>query len=144
MLPAVGGLSMAIPLGAVMGLPAPASALSSIAGNILPVPFVILFVCKIFSWMRKKSERLEKFADKYEKRAKEKGSRFGHSMFVGLLFFVAAPIPLPGMGAWTGALIAGIFGVKLKVAVPAIGIGVVIAGLLATGVTYGFLSLLVN
>jgi len=58
-------------------------------------------------------------------------------MFIGLLLFVSVPLPLPGMGAWTGALIAGVLNVRLRIAVPAIAIGVVIAGTIATLGVYG-------
>jgi uncharacterized membrane protein len=57
------------------------------------------------------------------------------------MVFVAIPLPLPGMGAWTGALIAAIFDVRLKIALPAIAIGVLIAATIATSITLGFISL---
>jgi len=141
MLPAVGGPSMAIPIGAVLGLPAFPNALASIVGNILPSPVVIIFVRRVFAWMRKKSQRLGRLADKFESKAKKRGASFRHGMFAGLLIFVAIPLPLPGMGAWTGSLIAALFDVRLKTALPAIAIGVIIAGTIAAGVTYGFISL---
>jgi uncharacterized membrane protein len=78
--------------------------------------------------MRKVSKLLGRIADKFEKKAQGRGENFNYGMFIGLLLFVAIPLPLPGMGAWTGALIAAIFDVRLKIALPAIAIGVVIAG----------------
>jgi len=141
MLPAVGGPTMVIPIGAVLGLPTLPNMLSVVIGNFLPSPFIIIFIRRIFGWMRKKSKRLGKLADKFEEKAKSKGARFHHGMFVGLLLFVAIPLPLPGMGAWTGSLIAALFNIRLKIALPAIGIGVLISAIIATVVTYGFISL---
>ena len=141
MLPAVGGPSVAIPIGAVLGLPMMLNALMGIAGNILPAPFIILFVRKIFIWMRKKSRRLGALADKYEAKAKANSSRFRYGSFVGLMLFVAIPLPLPAMGAWSGSLIAAVFDIRLRISLPAIALGVVIAGIITTAVTYGFISL---
>jgi len=141
MLPAIGGPTMAIPIGAALGLPPIPNALASIIGNALPTPVVIIFVRKAFEWMRKKSKRLGRLADKFEEKAKSKGAKFRNGMFICLMLFVAIPLPLPGMGAWTGSLIAAVFNVRLKIALPAIGIGVVIAGAIATAVTYGVITL---
>ena len=141
MLPAISGPVIAIPFGAALGLPAIPTTLAAILGNVFPVPFVILFIRKIFAWMRKKSAWLGKVADKFENKAKAKGDRFRRGVFFGLLLFVAVPLPLPGMGAWTGSLIAAIINIRLKIALPAIGLGVVIASIIAASVTYGIISL---
>ena len=105
----------------------------------VPVPFIIVFVRKVFGWMRKKSRHLGMFADKLESRAKSKGAKLYRGELIGLMIFVA--IPLPGTGAWTGALIAAILDLRLKAAIPAIFAGVLIAGILITGITYGFSTL---
>jgi uncharacterized membrane protein len=131
----------AIPIGAgVLGLPVHTAALISLIGNMIPIPFIIIFARKIFAWMRKKSPRLGRMADRLENKAKLKGARLYRSQLIGLMIFVA--IPLPGTGAWTGALIAAILDIRLKAALPAICAGVVIAGILISGITYGFTSLL--
>jgi uncharacterized membrane protein len=91
--------------------------------------------------MRKISKHLGKIADKFEEKALARGTRFQYGMFIGLLLFVAVPLPLPGMGAWTGALIAALFNVKLRVAMPAIGIGVIISTTITTVSTYGIMTL---
>jgi len=88
--------------------------------------------------MSSKSDFLGKIADKFEGKAQRRGERFQYGMFIGLLLFVAIPLPLPGMGAWTGALIAAIFDVRLKIAMPAIAIGVVIAGTITSLVWWFF------
>jgi len=141
MLPGIGGPMTTIPLGAALGLPVLSSAMICIVGNILPVPFIVVFIRSVFGFMRRKSRRLGAFVDKFEKKAKAKGARFHRGMFIGLLVFVAIPLPLPGMGAWTGALIAALFNIRLRIALPAIGIGILISALIATSVTFGFISL---
>ena len=127
----------AIPIGAgILGLPVHIAAIISMIGNMLPVPFIIIFIRKVFAFMRKKSARLGRLADRFEQTAKEKGARLYRGELIGLIVFTA--IPLPGTGAWTGALIAAILNIRLKIAFPAIGVGVVVAGVLVTGITYGF------
>ncbi len=98
-------------------------------GNLLPVPFILLFIRKIFQWM-KRYEKLGKIATKLEERAASKSGKVRKSEFIGLLIFVA--IPLPGTGAWTGALIAALMEMRLKRAILAIATGVLLAGLVVT------------
>jgi uncharacterized membrane protein len=142
LMPGVGGPSTTIPLGVfALGLPIPISSIICIFGNILPVPFIIIFIRRIFAWMRKVSKTLGKVADKFENKGISRGVRLRRGVFIGLMLFVAIPIPLPGMGAWTGALIAALFDIRLKIALPAISIGVVIASLITVGATYGLSSL---
>jgi uncharacterized membrane protein len=129
----------AIPAGTILGLPVLTSAAISVAGNILPVPFIILFMRRILAWMRRRSARLERVAAALEKRASIKGGTLYKGTVLGLLIFVA--IPLPGTGAWTGALIAAVLNIRMRVAFPAISAGVLAAGALISGLTYGFKSL---
>ena len=84
------------------------SYIAAVLGNMLPIPFILLFIEKIFAWM-KKSKRLHKIPDWLEKKALSKSAQIEK---YGLLLFVA--IPLPGTGAWTGSLIAVLFGMKPK------------------------------
>ena len=146
-----GGLPVAI----TSGLPWPLAYLATVLGNMLPVPFIIIFIKKIFAWLRKHWPGMDRVVTKLEKRAESKSDtveRYGPWGLLlkraesksdtverygpwGLLLFVA--IPAPGTGAWTGALIAALMNMKLKQAVPVILIGVCIAGLIVTGVTYG-------
>ncbi|MDR2664880.1 MAG: small multi-drug export protein [Oscillospiraceae bacterium] len=133
-------LRVAIPAGALLGLPVLTSAAVSVFGNILPVPFIILFMRRILAWMRKRSALLERAAIRLELKARSKSDMLYRSEIVGLLIFVA--IPLPGTGAWSGALIAAVLGIRVKAAFPAITAGVIIAGIAVTGITYGFRSLL--
>ncbi len=125
----------AVPYGVALGLSLPSVLAVSILGNMLPVPFIIVFIRRIFEWMKKKSERLGRIALKFEKKAANKHELIRRYELFGLVLLVA--IPLPGTGAWTGALVAALCNLRLKVAVPSIGLGVVIAGVIMSIVTYG-------
>lgn len=116
----------ALPIGIAMGLPIPLAYLLAVLGNMAPVPFIILFIRKIFEWMRKYSEILGNLVERIEKRAHEKAKAFYKYELIGLVLLVA--IPLPGTGAWTGALVAALLEIRLKVAIPCILLGVLLAG----------------
>ena len=105
----------------------------------LPVPFTILFIRPIFRWMTKKSGKLARLAEKLEAKAEGKWDRIHRYQFFALTIFVA--IPLPGTGAWSGALIAAVMNMRLRNALPSILLGVLIAGVLVSGITYGFTSI---
>jgi len=125
----------AIPIGVANGLDVQTALLASIVGNMLPVPIIILFVRKVFAWMRKVSERLNHIVEKLEAKAESKKSVIDKYEWWGLVILVA--IPLPGTGAWTGALVAAMLDMQLRRALPAIFIGVIIAGIIVTTITYG-------
>ena len=126
----------AIPLGVGLGLSHFDAMWVSMLGNMLPVPFIILFIRPIFKWMTRKSEKLGRVVEKLEARAEGKWDKVHKYQFFGLAIFVG--IPLPGTGAWTGALIAAVMDMRMRSALPSIALGVVMAGLLVTGITYGF------
>ncbi len=107
----------------------------AIIGNLVPVPFIIIFIKKIFAWMRTVSQKFEKIVVKMENKALSKRDTIDKYGPWGLWIFVA--IPLPGTGAWTGALIAAILDIPLKKAFPAIVSGVVTAGIIVSFVSYG-------
>jgi len=137
LLPGVGGpaTTIAIVGHGILGLPVPVVTVVCIIGNIIPVPFIILFIRAIFNWLRKISDRFGRLVDRLEEKANLRGERLKKGVFVGLTLYVAVPLPLPGMGAWTAALLAAVLNVELKVAFPAIAIGVVISGtIVALGV----------
>lgn len=131
-----------VPAGVAMGLPIPMALLAGVIGNMLPVPFVILFIRQIFKWVRVHIPKLGGLIDRLEQRAYRKMSNQNLVRWQawGLLMFVA--IPLPGTGAWTGALIAALMDLRLKNAVPVIFVGVLIAGLIMTALTYGVTAIL--
>ena len=126
----------AIPLGVSMGLTHLVSMLVSILGNMVPVPFIILFIRKVFEWLSARSDRLRRMVERMELKAEGKWDRVHKYQFFALVLLVA--IPLPGTGAWTGALVAALMNMRLRNAVPSIFLGVVIAGILVTGLTFGF------
>lgn len=103
-------------------------------GNMIPIPFILLFIRKIFKLMRK-VKFLGKIVDKLEARADKKKGTIEKYKEWGLLLFVA--IPLPGTGGWTGALIAALMDLRMKKCLPIIALGVFIAGLIMSLITYG-------
>ena len=131
----------AIPIGVSLGLPVWQAALISIAGNILPVPFIIAFIRTFMDWLRTKSDRARRFVVWLEaKGSGPKAEKVRTAQFWGLLAFVA--IPFPGTGAWTGALIAALLNMRMRRALPPIILGVLIAGLVVSLATAGVVQLL--
>ncbi len=130
----------AIPVATGMGLSPWVAIPVAMVGNILPVPFIILFIKRIFAWMRKASPKLNGIVDKMEAKADKNKEKVLRYAFWGLVLFVA--IPLPGTGAWTGALIAAMLDMPLKKAFPSILLGVVGAGVIISFISYGAASLI--
>ena len=108
-------------------------------GNMLPIPFILLFIRKIFNWL-KKIPAVEKAIVKLEARSIRKADKIEKYRLWGLLLFVG--IPLPGTGAWTGALIADLFDIRIKHSLPVIAAGVLIAGIIISALSYGLFGLL--
>jgi len=111
----------------------------AIVGNLVPIPFLIVFTRRVFQWLKTKG-RLGALVEKLENRAAEKSEIVLKYAWLGLCILVA--IPLPGTGAWTGALVAAVLNMRLKKAMPAIVLGVLIAGFIVTCLTYGVTHLL--
>ena len=108
-----------------------------IIGNLLPIPFFLLLITKIFDWM-KGTKRLKPVVEKLEKKAMSQSANIEKYEFWGLVAFVG--IPLPGTGAWTGALIAALLGIRFRKAFPAIVIGVCLAACIMTIISYGIVG----
>ena len=125
----------AIPSGIALGLDPLTVALLAIVGNMLPIPFIILFIRRIFAWMRTKNEWLNRLVFKMEAKADKHKAKITKYEFWGLCIFVA--IPLPGTGAWTGALAAAMLEMRLKDAIPSIFLGVIIAAFIVTLLSSG-------
>ena len=115
-----------------------------ILGNIIPIPFILLFIEKILDWMSKcKIGWMRKFALWLIARGEgEKAQTIRKYEFIGLLLFVG--IPLPGTGAWTGSLIAALLHVNMKKSVPAIFLGLIMASIIMLIVSYGGLTAIIN
>ena len=125
----------AIPYATGMGLSPWIAIPVAMVGNLVPIPFIIIFIKKIFAWMRKVSPKLNKVVDKMEAKAEKNKDKVLKYAFWGLTIFVA--IPLPGTGAWTGALVAAMLDMPLKKAFPSVVLGVLIAGAIVAFVSYG-------
>ena len=119
----------------VGGLGLKVSMAVSILGNLVPVPFIIVFIRRVFSWLRSKNESFNKMVSGLEARAESKRHIVVRYAFWGLVILVA--IPLPGTGAWTGALVAAMMRIRLRRAFPAVALGVVIAAFVVSVITYG-------
>ena len=94
-----------------------------------------IVVSKIFDWMKRHSKALGRLVARFEARAAKKSGTVEKYEFWGLVVLVA--IPLPGTGAWTGALVAAMLDMRVRKAFPAIACGVLIAGAIVAFVTYG-------
>jgi uncharacterized membrane protein len=128
-----GGLLLA----SILKIPMMQASILCIIGNILPIPFILLFIKQIFKWL-KKTRLFRPLIEKLEKRAMGKSDKIKRFEFWGLVFFVG--IPLPGTGGWTGALIASLLEVDLKKSVPAILLGICMATIIMLIVSYGMLG----
>ena len=137
MLPIV-ELRGAIPAGALLGLPLWSNYLVSVLGNFLPVPFILLFIRRILSWM-KTTKHFAKIALWLEEKAEKNTAKVMKYATFGLFLFVA--IPLPGTGAWTGALVAALVNMRMKYALPSILLGVLAAGVIMSLASYGVVGI---
>ena len=110
-----------------------------IIGNIIPIPFILLFIKQIFKWM-KKIKIFRGLVEKLENKAMGKSDNIRRYEFWGLVLFVG--IPLPGTGAWTGSLIAALLDVDFKKAILAELLGIAIATIIMSIFSYGLLGVL--
>lgn len=108
----------------------------AIIGNMLPIPFILMFIDKIFAWLKK--TRLKNVVEKLENKAMSKSDQITKYGRWGLLLFVG--IPLPGTGAWTGALIASMLRMKKRESLPFILLGVILAGLIMSLLAFGIIK----
>ena len=135
----IGELRFGLPYGIALGLEYPLALMSALLGNMVPVPFIIVYIKRIFAWMRMHMPVFNSFITKLEQKADLKGETVEKYGPIALLLFVA--IPLPGTGAWTGALVAAFLNMKTETAVPYIMLGVCIAAMIMTLVTYGVIHI---
>ena len=133
-------LRVGIPFGiGTLGLPEWAAFAAAVTGNLIPVPFIIVYIRRIFQWLRRHIPRLNSLVDKLERKAHLKGQKVTKYKYLGLAIFVA--VPLPGTGAWTGSLAAAFLDMPLRRAIPSVVAGVLVAGLIITLLTSGVVSL---
>lgn len=126
-----GGLILA----PIMGIPMWKAIPVCLAGNILPIPFILWLITPIFTWL-KKTKLFRPLVEKLETKSMGKSDKIKKYEFWGLVLFVG--IPLPGTGAWTGALIASMLNIKVKKAFPAILLGLLLATVIMCLITYFF------
>ena len=124
-----GGLIAATLLG-LKGLP---SFIICFIGNIIPIPFILWLITPIFNYL-KKTKLFSGMVSKIENKAMSKREQIEKLQYIGLMLFVG--IPLPGTGGWTGALIAALMGIKMKKSVPAIFLGLIMATIIMSIITY--------
>ena len=127
-----GGLLLA----SMLGIPMWRAIFYCVLGNILPIPFILLFIKKIFHWMA--DHHMSKIVVKMEEKAAKNKPKIDKYGQLGLILFVG--IPLPGTGAWTGALVASLFDMDLKKASLSILLGIFLAAVIMTIVSYGALG----
>ena len=123
-----------LPFGVALGLPYYLAFPAAVLGNLIPAPFIIVYIRRIFELMRRYMPRLNGLVDKLEKKAHLKGQKVQKYQYLGLWIFVA--IPLPGTGAWTGSLAAAFLGMRLRKALPAVVMGVLTAGCIMLALTH--------
>ena len=127
----------AIPLGAALGMHPVLNYLLAVVGNLLPVPFILLFIRKILDWMEK-IRCFEKIVKWLRAKAEKGRGKVEKYAVIGLAIFVA--IPLPGTGAWTGALVAALMGMRFPKAMISAIAGVLCAGVIMSLVSYGVVA----
>lgn len=123
-----------IPMGVGLGLPLWQAYLAAVVGNMIPVPFIIVFIRRIFKWLRVNIPTIGRLIGKLEDKAHLKGQMVRKYKYLGLVILVA--IPLPGTGAWTGALVAAFLDMRLREALPSIFVGVLTAGVIVSTLTH--------
>ncbi len=128
-----------IPFGVAHGLAPLYAALIAIAGNLFPIPFLLKLVPKIFDFLRDK-KYTKKLIAWLEQKAEKNRKTIDKYGWLGLYILVA--IPLPGTGAWTGALVSSCFKMKFWPSMAAIVAGVLTAGVIVLAITYGFTAIL--
>ena len=128
-------LRLGLPYGIALGLEYPLALIAAVVGNLVPVPFIVIYIRRIFAWLRMHWAKLDGFITRLENRAHLKSEKVQKYGFWGLWLLVA--IPLPGTGAWTGALVAALLNMRLKNAMPAIALGVCTAPAIMTAITFG-------
>ena len=123
-------------VGFLLGMDLLPSFIIAFIGNIIPVPFILMFIKFIFKNLKK--TRMKGFIEKIENKAMSKSDQIQKYAYLGLFLFVG--IPLPGTGAWTGSLIAALLEMDNKKSFGIIVLGVIMAGIIISILSYGVLG----
>jgi uncharacterized membrane protein len=126
---------------ALLDIPVVEALMICIVGNVIPIPFILLLIRPIFTWL-KQTRWFRPIVEKLESKAMGKSDQIRKYEFWGLLIFVG--IPLPGTGAWTGALIAAMLNISIKRAMPPILLGVCMASMIMTFISYVLPAIIVG
>ncbi len=130
----------AVPMGAALGMPWYQSYFLSILGNMLPVPFILLFIKKVIQWMSKSRVKFfNKIANFLLRKVEKRRAGIEKYSFWGVCLFVAVPLPITG--AWTGSLVAAMIDMKFWKAFLSCLFGVMISGTIMTLISYGVVAL---
>lgn len=117
--------------------------IAAVIGNLLPIPFILMFIKQIFVWLKKSGNRhLRRIPEVLEAKAMKRSEQIEKYGYFGLFLFVA--IPLPGTGAWTGSLLAVLLGLKPRKSFLFIMLGVLTAGLVMSLVSFGVLNNIIS
>lgn len=124
----------------ILGVPWSIAFPICVIGNMLPIPVILLFIRRIFDFIKRTNFlKMKKLVERLDEKATKKSKGMNSLSLWGLFTFVA--IPLPGTGAWTGSLVANVLGVKFKHSFPIIFLGVIGAGLIMSFLAYFIPSL---
>lgn len=115
--------------------------LISAIGNFIPIPFILLFIKKIFAFLRR-FRLFRPLVDRLENRAMKKRGQVEKYEFWGLVLFVG--IPLPVTGAWTGSLVAALLNMDVKKAIVAELLGICMAAVIMTIISYGIIGSIIR
>lgn len=129
-----------IPIAVGLGLEPLTAIVTCVIANIIPIPFIILFIRKIFAVVRKWSVAFEKLISKVEAKAYKHRGKI--DKYAGWGLFILTAIPLPGTGAWTASLLATLMNMRLSQAFLPIALGVVGAGAIMSIVSYGVVAMI--
>lgn len=124
---------------ALAGLPFLPSFAVCVIGNIIPVPFLILFSKRILTWLSG-FKKIGPFFQKIIDHGNKKALQIGNAELLGLLMFTAFPVP--GTGAWSASLISALLQLRLKKSFLAILIGVIICGIIMGFISFGLKNLI--
>lgn len=122
---------------ALLKIPYLRAAIICIVGNILPIPFILVFLNKVFDLMEK-WKPTRKIVTFFRNRAIKNKSKIDKYGLLGLILFVG--IPLPGTGAWTGALVSSVFNMDIKKSSIAILLGIILAFIIMSIISYGIIG----
>jgi len=118
---------------AARGVPFATAFIVCILGNILPIPFILYFIRRILRFFEK-FKYTKNIVGKIENRSRTKSASIRKYQLLGLFIIVA--VPLPGTGAWTGAMISAFMDLRIKKSFPVIALGVLGAGIIMSLLSY--------